>query len=146
MSITFPSDYVGRLTAPCSIAIEYWPNSAVTLTPTCTFNNLVATISGLFTTGETYYANNPFMIWMDGPKNPYSIHPTGTFAIAMTLDTGSYSKVSDAGITCDIGSMSCTITTNPTKVNQKGKLIFTFTAPEFPIGATLDIQSSSMYW
>lgn len=67
----------------------------------------------------------------------------------MTLSNGPYS-VSAGGITCSAGTMNCSLSTNPTSVNQKGKLVVSFTAPEFPLGSSIQIQTggiiNGIYW
>ena len=103
------------------------------------------TINGLFTTGEMYSGGSLFWINVQGILNPYSTQQTGIFTLGMTLSTGSYTSNVD-GITSSVGIMTCTVATSPTKVNQNGKLIVSFVAPEFPSGSSIQIQTSSVYW
>jgi hypothetical protein len=136
MTIIFPSDYQGRLgVVACSATILNFFDGN-TPTPTCSFSNLVLTISGLFTTGGTYAAGSLLWMYIDGIRNPLTTQQTGSFTLGMTLDSGPYTTTVD-GVTCNAGAMTCSLSTNPASVNQKGKLIVSFTAPEFPIGSTI---------
>jgi hypothetical protein len=147
ITISFPSDYQGRLTAvPCSINIINWPSSIGTVPSlTCSFTNLVLTISNAFTTGETYPSGNPFIFEVVGPTNPFSTQKTGTFTLGFTLDSGMYSATAD-GFSCQAGTMTCSLSTSPTKVNSVGQLLVSFLTVEFPAISTLVVQTDADYW
>jgi hypothetical protein len=81
---------------------------------------------------------------VDSIRNPPSIKTTENFYLGLTLDTQIYSLEVE-GVTADPSSMTCSITTSPAEVNQKGNMIINFNAPEFPLGSTLQIQFSA-YW
>lgn len=149
LTLTFPSDYQGRLgVTPCTVTIFNFLDGS-TPSATCSFSNLVLTINGLFTTGDTYPANSLLWLYIDGIRNPATTQQTGSFSLGMTLNSGPYPVTTD-GSYCSAGTMSCSLSTNPASVNQKGKLIVSFTAPEFPIGSTIQIQTSGIvngiYW
>ena len=142
--ITFPAEYNNRLsTATYTCVVDYWPFDPYP-TPTCDIANTILTISNFFPSVSTLPAGYPLQISIQGILNPYSTQITGDFALSMTLDSGGYSSTT-TGVICSTGEMTCTISPSPTQVNNKGSLVVTFVAPEFPTGSTLRIQSN-IYW
>lgn len=142
--ITFPAEYNNRLsTGTYTCVVDYWPYEPYP-TPTCTIASSILTINSLFPSIYTFPAGYPFQISVQGILNPFSTQITGDFALSMTLDSGGYSSTT-TGVVSSTGAMTCTVSPSPTQVNNKGSLVVSFTAPEFPTGSTLKIQSN-VYW
>ena len=59
----------------------------------------------------------------------------------LSLITNDKGTVPDfySGFAAIIGDMTCTVSTSPTTVNQNGKLVVSFVAPEFPSGSTIKV-------
>lgn len=144
IAITFPSEYNNRLsTASHTCVVDYWPFEPYP-TPTCAIANSILTINNLFPSLYTFPAGYPFQFSVQGILNPYSTQTTGDFGLSMSLDSGSYTSTT-TGVACSTGTMTCTVSPSPTQVNNKGSLVVSFVAPEFPTGSTLKIQSN-VYW
>jgi hypothetical protein len=146
-AIDLPSDYTGRLTSgsvACSLTGWGDPFASTNPTPSCSISGNTIAITNLFTKAYALNYQFDFTLQVSSIRNPLASGVTGNFYFYLYATSGTIS-ITATGVGISAATMTCSLTTSPTTINQNGYLQLQFLTPEFTTSSTLQIDFG-YYW